>query len=154
MTSIDECQRDEPLFCSHERISSNPAQVTGVSQRHRSQPMFLCLFHSQLNRKTAAQLTQSTSPINDSSTRSFANDSGCPLHLGSPIPNCLDILDVADHSVRIMAKQVGLHQMVDNEASIFGRAASSFEELAADLAQRIGLESRHKTPFVFRDLKD
>jgi len=47
-----------------------------------------------------------------------------------------------------MAKKVGLHKMVGNEASIFGRAASSFEELATDLAQRIRFESRHETPFV------
>ena len=50
--------------------------------------------------------------------------------------------------MRIMAKKVGFHKMVGNEAGIFGRATRSFEELVADQAQRIWFESRHQTPFV------
>jgi hypothetical protein len=73
------------------------------------------------------------------------------LALGSAHPS-LDVIDVADHSVRIVAKKLDSTRWLAT-SGIFGTATSSFKELATDLAQRIWFESRHETPLVFPGLQ-
>ena len=141
---VHESERHESLAGGHERIGTGSADVSGISQCRGGDAVLAGQLHGELNRQATAYLPEPATAVDDGRAAPLTGDGGLTARVKTALEDFLDILVVAQCAVAVLAKQVRLHEVIDDGRCVRRRTASGLEELAANLTEVHVSEARHR----------
>ena len=136
-------------------VGPNAAHVTGVAQRDGRHAVLPGLIDGQLSGKSAADLSKRPPAVYNRRTGPIALYVRRAFWIENPVANLSYVFVDANLSVRVVAIERRIHQMIYYGARIGGRTANLFKQQTANAAQFVGAYSGHGNSYrgiVFKTL--
>jgi hypothetical protein len=83
----------------------------------------------------------------------LAHHLGCGAGLESAVPNSTGILVEPERAMRVVSKEVGFHQVIDDRSDVFRPTSGGFKEVVSDLPEDLRLKAGHDDSFLFELLQ-